>query len=56
MNTKTLLIKHADIERSLKIRGENKLKKEFENPKCSLITTIGQDKIEESDILPKLKY
>ncbi|CAD8206518.1 unnamed protein product [Paramecium octaurelia] len=56
LNSKTLLLKQADLESSLKVRGESKLKKEFEKPKCSLITMVGQDKVEESEILPKLKY
>ncbi|CAD8120471.1 unnamed protein product [Paramecium sonneborni] len=56
LNSKTLLVKQADLESSLRVRGESKLKKEFENPKFSLITMIGQEKIEESEMERKRKY
>ncbi|CAD8197406.1 unnamed protein product [Paramecium pentaurelia] len=56
LNSKTLLLKQTDFENSLRIKGESKLKREFENHKCPLITMVGLEKTEESEILPKLKY
>ena len=41
------------MENSLRVRGENKLKKEFENKKCSMITMFGQEKTEESEFMTK---
>ncbi|CAD8185780.1 unnamed protein product [Paramecium octaurelia] len=56
LNSKTLLIKQADLESSLRVRGENKLRRELENHKCPMITMVGHEKTEESEILSKLKY